>query len=52
MEVLRVSQNAWGQEVLQGVSWDMLWVFVGAGIAFIMVHLVYSFICAHKKQKN
>ncbi len=52
MEILRVSRNAWGQEVLQGVSWDLLWVFVGAGIAFIVGHLIYSFICAKKKQKS
>ena len=52
MEILRVSRNAWGQEVLQGVSWDLLWVFVGAGIAFIVVHLIYLFICAKKKQKS
>lgn len=42
MELLRVSRNAWGQEVLLGVSWDLLWVFFGAAVALIVIHMLYA----------
>ena len=38
MEVFRFSRNAWGQEMLLGMSWDLLWVPVAAAFAFIVVH--------------
>ena len=41
MEVLRFSSNAWGQEVLEGISWDLLPLFFGAGLAVIVVHALY-----------
>ena len=42
MELFRVSRNAWGQETLLGVSWDLFWVFVGAAALFIVIHVVYK----------
>ncbi len=33
MEILRYSKDAWGQTVLEGMSWDLFWYFVGAGVA-------------------
>jgi len=42
MEILRVAKNAWGQEVLVGVSWDLLWWFVGASLVFIVVHAILT----------
>jgi hypothetical protein len=42
MELLRVARNPWGQEVLLGLSWDLLWVFVGAGALFIVVHALFA----------
>ena len=42
MNLFRVSRNAWGQETLVGVSWDLLWVFVGAAVAFIVLHILYK----------
>lgn len=41
MELFRVSRNLYGQETLVGVSWDLLWWFVGAGAAFIVAHAVW-----------
>lgn len=38
MEVFRVSKNVWGQEMLLGMSWDLLWVPVAAAFAWIAVH--------------
>ncbi|MEE8443948.1 MAG: hypothetical protein V3S44_01275 [Alphaproteobacteria bacterium] len=42
MELFRVSRNAWGQEVLLGISWDLIWVFLGAALLFIVLHLAYK----------
>jgi hypothetical protein len=41
MEILRVSQNAWGQETLEGISWDLLPIAVGLGVLVIVAHFVY-----------
>ena len=42
MDVLRYTRNVWGQEVLEGISWDLIPVFVGAAILFISAHLIYK----------
>jgi hypothetical protein len=44
MELLRYSHNAWGQEVLEGVSFDLVWWFAGAALAVIVVHLLYRWL--------
>jgi len=44
MELFRVTRNAWGQETLAGVSWDLLWVFVGAAVVFIVAHILYKWL--------
>jgi hypothetical protein len=41
MEFLEYKSNAWGQKVLEGVSWDLVWVFVAAGLLVIVIHSVY-----------
>lgn len=46
MELYRVSRNAWGQETLLGVSWSLLWIFIGAALVFIVLHLVYKWLLA------
>jgi len=53
MEVLRRARNAWGQEVLQGVSWDLIWVFVGIGLFAIAVHAAWlALISPGLQQRN
>jgi hypothetical protein len=42
MEFLRYRSNAWGQQVLDGVSWELVWPFVVAGLVFIVVHAAYA----------
>ncbi len=46
MHFFRVSRNAWGQETLNGVSWDLLWIFVGAAVLFIVAHILYKWLLA------
>jgi hypothetical protein len=41
MEFLRTTHNAWGQETLEGVSWDLLPLAFGLGLAFIVGHLIW-----------
>jgi len=41
MEILRYKKNIWGQEIISGVSWDLIWVFIGAAILFIVCHMIY-----------
>ena len=40
MEFLEYKSNAWGQRVLDGVLWDLIWPFVSAGFAIIVIHAV------------
>ena len=42
MEFLRRATNPWGQEVLVGVAWDLMWAAVIAGLGFIVVHAIYA----------
>ncbi len=41
MEFLRSAPNPWGQEVLLGIAWDLMWVAVIAGAVFIVGHAIY-----------
>ncbi|MFP6827941.1 MAG: hypothetical protein VCC36_02650 [Gammaproteobacteria bacterium] len=50
MEIFRVSRDVWGQEIVQGVSWDLLPVFFFAGAAFIVLHAGYRRFLAPKRK--
>ena len=41
MEFWREAVNPWGQSVLIGVSWDLLWAAVIAGIIFVVGHAIF-----------
>jgi hypothetical protein len=41
MELVRITRNAWGQETLEGISWDLLPAAVAVGAAIIIGHLVW-----------
>ena len=42
MDLLRTDTNAWGQEVLLGISWDLLPVFVAAAGVIILGHALFK----------
>jgi hypothetical protein len=46
VELFRVSRDVYGREVLQGMSWDLLWVFVALGAALIVGHALYRLLLA------
>jgi hypothetical protein len=49
MDFVRVSTDAWGQEVLEGISWDLLPVAVALGALVIVAHAIYRAICKNRK---
>ncbi|MEX2525002.1 MAG: hypothetical protein WD750_08595 [Gammaproteobacteria bacterium] len=48
IELLRYSSNAWGQRTLEGVSWDLLPVFVGLAVVFIVGHALLAHFLGRK----
>ena len=44
MDILRVSHNAWGQQVLEGVSLELAYYFAGAALAVIVIHMLYMWL--------
>lgn len=48
MELLRYSRDAWGQTTLEGMSWDLFWVFLGIGVVIIVGHLIYKAVTGKK----
>jgi len=49
VEILRVSRDVYGREVLQGMSWDLIWVFFAVGCALIAGHALYRLWLAPKR---
>jgi hypothetical protein len=42
VNLLRTDTNPWGQEVLLGISFDLLPVFVAAGVLIIVGHALFK----------
>ena len=40
MELLRHTRDVFGQKLLVGVNWDLLWVPVAAALLVIALHLL------------
>lgn len=49
MELLRVSRDVYGREVLEGVSLELVWVFFVAGLVFVAAHALYRWLLAPKR---
>jgi cytochrome b subunit of formate dehydrogenase len=41
MEILRTGANPWGQEVLIGIGWDLVWLAVILSVAFVVIHALW-----------
>ncbi len=44
MELLRVSRDVWGREVIAGVSWDLLPLAIAVGAIVILAHAAYRYL--------
>jgi hypothetical protein len=44
MELLRYGHDAWGHVLIDGVSWDLLGLAVGAGAVVVIGHAIYRVI--------
>jgi hypothetical protein len=40
MQLFREGHDMWGRTVLEGVSWNLIWVALAAGLAVIIVHQI------------
>ena len=52
MEILRTAANPWGQDILVGVAWDLLWAAVFAGVLFTVGHALYVAVMAPVPDKG
>jgi len=42
VEIASYKNDVWGQEVLRGVSWDLLWLVIVAAFIAIALHAIYE----------
>ena len=41
IELFRRTQNPWGQDVLIGVSWDLMWLAIVLAVVFVVGHTIW-----------
>jgi cytochrome b subunit of formate dehydrogenase len=41
MDIIEWVKNPWGQDVPIHIAWSLIWVAVGAGLSFFVVHAIY-----------
>ncbi len=51
MEIVRYKRDVWGDEVILGVSWDLLWVVAVAILVLLAAHAIFMAALAKKKAK-
>ena len=49
MELFRYSRDAWGQQTLEGISWDLFWVVIGIAAVSIVGHMIFKAVSGKKK---
>jgi formate dehydrogenase subunit gamma len=52
MEFWRRAANPWGQDVLIGIAWDLMWAAVIVGVAFVAGHALYVKLLVPKQQHD
>lgn len=52
MDVLTSGRDPWGQAIFTHISWDLLWVAIIAGVAFLLAHATYMVLSAHRKRSS
>lgn len=49
MEIIRYRHDVWGEEVILGVSWDLLWVVAVTAFLLLAAHAIFMAALAKKK---
>jgi|TARA_B110000438_G_scaffold154788_1_gene148645 formate dehydrogenase subunit gamma len=49
MELFRYSRDVYGQQILEGVSWDLFYIVVGLAAVAIVGHLIFKVVTDKKK---
>jgi hypothetical protein len=52
IEVFRYSRNVYGQSTLEGISFELVWLFIGVASAVIVSHLVWSYVTRNKAERS
>ncbi len=52
MELFRTAANPWGQEVLIGIAWGLMWVAVILGVAFVVGHAIYVGVIVRPQERD
>lgn len=42
MEIFRYSRNVYGQATLEGMAFELVWLFIGIAAVIIVGHLLYK----------
>jgi cytochrome b subunit of formate dehydrogenase len=51
-EIVRYKRDVWGEEVILGVSWDLLWVVAVAVLVLLAAHAIVMAVLANKKMEK
>lgn len=51
MEIVRYKRDVWGEEVILGVAWDLLWVVAVAALLLLAGHAIFMALLARKHAK-
>jgi formate dehydrogenase subunit gamma len=51
VEIVRYKRDVWGQEVILGVAWDLLWVIAVAILLLLAGHAIFMAALAKKRAK-
>ncbi len=51
MEIVRYKRDVWGEEVILGVAWDLLWVVAVAAFMLLAAHAIFMAALAKKRAK-
>lgn len=51
MEIVRYKRDVWGDEVILGVAWDLLWVVAVAAFLLLAGHAIFMALLARKHAK-
>jgi hypothetical protein len=41
MTFLHIGHDPWGRPVVEGISWDLIWVAIARGLAVIVGHRIW-----------